>query len=89
MNQGDIIKFKTPVWAHTVGQGNPPEAFVYSVGGKRYEFKWERELKVSTSCDPENKVANLDYSGDYPLIRKEFAEQYSDQIEITQPNTEE
>lgn len=89
MDAGDIISFDEPKWAKTTGQGNPPKGLTVTVSDASYFFEWGKQLKVSTSCDPEHGIANLDASGDYPLIRKTFAEQYKDQITIHTTNTEE
>jgi len=75
----EYYRLKEPDWAETHGQGDPPDALTIVQDGAEYRIPWGLEVRASTQCDPENKVANLDH--DPPLVRVRILEDISDQLE--------
>lgn len=85
--QGDLVEVITPTWAPAHGQGDPPDAMTVTANGDTYKFEWGMTLKVSESTDSENKVGNLDYSGDYPLVRDSFVKENIDMFNLVEKAT--
>lgn len=75
----EYYRLKEPDWATTVGQGDPPQALTIVRDGTEYRIPWGLELRASTQCDPENRVANLDH--DPPLVRVRIIKELADQFE--------
>lgn len=77
--QGDIYRLDTP-------GGDHPDHFrvrrITPDGEFTYELPWGTDFQVSHHCDPDGKVATLDSGGSYPLIRREFVEDYIDQFTL-------
>lgn len=76
---GYIVRLKTPESVKATGR---PECMVVTKDGHRYELPWGADFRLSSHCDPENRVANLDAKGGYPLLHKDFYERYKSQFEI-------
>lgn len=79
MKQNDIIRLKTP---ESVKRTGKPEYMLVVKNGIQYKLKWGADFRVSNRCDPDNKVANLDHNGDYPLINKKFVKQHKNQFKL-------
>jgi len=77
----EYYRLQEPEWADTHGQGDPPDCLTIVRDGTEYCIPWGLEVRASTQCDPENKVANLDH--DPPLVRVQVLESISDQLEHT------
>lgn len=71
MSDQDIVRLKTPDSVKATGK---PEAFCVVKDGAVYELPWGADFRVSSHCDPENHVANMDAKGGYPLLHKDFYE---------------
>ncbi len=74
------VKLKVPEF-NAIGQGERPEHLTIKVKGKIYQLKFGEVFKVSTKCDPENQIANLD-AQPYKLIHQNFVNQLNNQFEI-------
>ena len=68
-----LVKLKTPEWAVTYGQGNPPAGL--KLNGNLFE--WETVCKVSSHTDNDG---NPDATP-YPLIPTWFYNENEDQFE--------
>lgn len=75
----DIVRLKTPESVKATGE---PDCFRVTKNGEVYELPWGADFRVSSHCDPDNKIGNMDAKGGYPLIHTEFAEMHKSQFEI-------
>lgn len=74
-----IVRLKTP---ESVKQTGKPEYFRVTKNGEVYDLPWGGDFRVSHHCDPDNKVANLDANGGYPLLRDEFYQKHKSKFTI-------
>lgn len=79
---GKFVKLKEPKWTITFGQGKHPKGMNINVGKKSYLIEWGKVLKVSETCDTENKIADLNTGDQYDSVHINFVKEHENQFEI-------
>ncbi len=68
-----IVRLITPDSVKATGK---PEAFRVVKDGATYALPWGADFRISSHCDPDGRVANLDAKGGYALLHKDFYTQH-------------
>lgn len=77
----DIVRLIPPESVQKTGR---PEIFRVKRNGQVYDLPWGADFRVSSHCDPDNKVGNLDAKGGYPLIHSQFVNKHESKFKPIQ-----
>jgi hypothetical protein len=75
----DIVRLLAPDSVEKTGR---PEHLLIRKNGQEYRLRWGQDFRVSARCDPDNRVASLDYGGAYPLIHIDVVKEFSSQFQL-------
>lgn len=81
MKPGDLVKLNVPDMPVTYGQGEPPEGITIVYPNEKYFLQYGGVFKLSETCDPKNKIADLSVAG-YPLIHIDFVTKHNKQFTL-------